>query len=66
MLRDGSLLLGGVFVSTPRSGVPAREGVRRPVIGGTGAYRGAMGEVTQTPLPDDRQKAVFDITVPKR
>jgi hypothetical protein len=65
-LRDGSLLLGGVYVSTPRSGVPAREGVRRPVVGGTGAYKGAMGEVTQTPLPDDRQKAVFEITVPKR
>jgi hypothetical protein len=65
-LKDGSLILGGVFVATPRGTVPVREGVRRPVVGGTGAYRAAMGEVTQTPLPAGRQKAVFDITVPKR
>lgn len=65
-LKDGTIVIGGVYVSTPNSPVPAPEGARRPILGGTGAYRGARGEILQTPLPGRREKEAFDIDLPRR
>jgi hypothetical protein len=64
-LERGNLVAAGVYVSTPRAIVPARGGTKRPIIGGTGVYRGARGELTQTALPGGRIKNVIDIEVPK-
>ncbi len=65
-LTGGTVAIGGVYVSTPNSSVPVSEGARRPILGGTGVYRGAKGEVVQTPLPGGRTKDVLDIDLPPR
>ena len=48
-------------MARPEKVAPVAEGVRRPIIGGTGAYRGARGEAFQTPLPGDRVKGVREL-----
>ena len=63
-LEEGTLVVAGVY-STPLGGrVPADEGVTRPVLGGTGEYEGARGEVTQTPTSNGGQRHVFEIETP--
>jgi hypothetical protein len=48
-------------VAPPGRVAPVKEGVRRPITGGTGAYRGARGEAFQTPLPGDRVKTALEV-----
>lgn len=60
-LRDGTIVIGGMYVARPGRAAPIGGGVRRPIIGGTGRYRGARGQVTQTPLPDDQIKSVIEV-----
>jgi hypothetical protein len=63
-LEDGNMVVAGVFEAPTRARVPTDEGVTRPILGGTGAYRGARGELTQTQLPDGGQRHEFDIETP--
>ena len=63
-LDKGTIVVHGVYLVKPRESVPVAEGVRRPIVGGTGAYRHARGEVFQTPLPGGRFKNVIDVETP--
>ncbi|HUQ64278.1 MAG TPA: hypothetical protein VM121_11035 [Acidimicrobiales bacterium] len=63
-LDNGTILVSGVYFVEPRGGAPITEGVRRPVVGGTGAYLGARGQVFQTPLSEGRFKNVIEIEIP--
>lgn len=65
-LTDGNIVASGVYTSAPRQWTPSPGGTHRPIVGGTGRYRGARGELTQTPLPGNRIKNVLDIEVPAR
>src|SRR5829696_8575782 len=60
-LTNGTLTVGGMYVAPPGRVAPVKEGVRRPITGGTGAYRGARGEAFQTPLPGDRVKTALEV-----
>lgn len=63
-LRDGTIVIDGMYVARPGRATSIESGVRRPIIGGTGRYRGARGRVTQTPLPDDQIKSMIEIRKP--
>ncbi len=62
-VRGGSIVAAGVYVAAPGVVVPKR-GVTRAVIGGTGKYVGARGEVVQTPLPNGDIKNVLTLLAP--
>jgi len=47
-LQDGSVTVGGVYTAPLRKAAPA-SGVTRPIVGGTGKYKGAHGQVVQSP-----------------
>src|SRR4051794_13426049 len=47
-LDEGTIVASGVYASAPGVFLPS-GGVTRPIVGGTGKYAGAQGEVTQTP-----------------
>jgi hypothetical protein len=62
-LRDGDIAIGGLSRHTADGrgntiGVPQV----RPVVGGTGAYRGATGTVTTIRHPDGRYEQRFSLT----
>jgi hypothetical protein len=48
-LADGNLVAAGNYIAEPDAAVPVEEGVVRPIVGGTGEYFGASGEVTTIP-----------------
>ena len=51
-LDDGNIVAVGNYIAEPEEAVPAEGGVVRAIVGGTGAYRGASGEVTATSVGD--------------
>jgi hypothetical protein len=59
-LEGGTVIVGGVFPGPSRTGKLVGELVR-PILGGTGEYRSAGGEVTQTQLPNGGLKNVLEI-----
>jgi hypothetical protein len=65
-LRRGTLVASGLYVAEPGAALPASGGSRRPIIGGTDAYRGARGQLTQTALPGNRMKNVIAFETPRR
>jgi hypothetical protein len=59
-LEDGTVVAGGVLPGPTRTGKVVGE-VVRPILGGTGKYRSAGGEVTQTQLADGRLRNILEI-----
>lgn len=59
------LVVGGISLYAP-AGATLAPGVRtvRPVIGGSGDYKGARGQVVSTNLGANGWTHVFDITLP--
>jgi len=62
-LDGGTLVSSGVYIADPESFVP-NQGVKRPIVGGTGKYKGASGEVTQRPIAGGEIGNAFDIRLP--
>jgi hypothetical protein len=62
-LRRGTIVAAGVYSAAPGVVVP-KGGVTRAVIGGTGKYLGASGQVVQTPLANGNIKNVFTLLAP--
>jgi hypothetical protein len=62
-LRAGSIVAGGIYAAAPGVVLP-KNGVIRAVIGGTGKYLGARGQVLQTPLRNGNIKNVFTLLSP--
>jgi hypothetical protein len=63
-LEDGNIVASGNYVAEPGEGVPAEGGLERAIVGGTGAYVGARGQVTQTALGEDGIRHVLDFETP--
>jgi hypothetical protein len=63
-LDDGNIVAAGVYVAPVGEVVPATGGVARPIIGGTGAYVNARGQVTQTDLGDGAYRNELEIEIP--
>jgi hypothetical protein len=63
-LPGGSVVVSGVYTAKPEVFIPA-AGVTRPIVGGTGNYKGASGEVTQTPTSNGEIRSVLDIEIPE-
>lgn len=63
-LEDGNIIAAGNYYAEPGEAVPAESGVERAIVGGTGAYVGARGQVTQTPLGNDGIRNVLDFETP--
>jgi hypothetical protein len=61
-LTDGTIVAGGVYAARPDVFLPAK-GVTRPILGGTGKYQGASGQVTQTPTGNEIRN-VLEFTLP--
>jgi hypothetical protein len=62
-LSGGNIVAAGVYVAAPGVVVP-KSGSVRAVVGGTGKYLGARGEVVQTPLPNGNIKNVLTLLAP--
>ena len=62
-LEGGSVVVSGVYFAPAGQFIPAR-GVTRPIVGGTGDYKGARGQVVQTPKGAEI-RSVLDIQTPK-
>lgn len=62
-LSGGNIVVGGVYSASPGVVVP-KGGVTRAVIGGTGKYLGASGQVIQSPLPSGNIKNVITLLTP--
>jgi hypothetical protein len=59
-LSGGNIVAAGVYVAAPGVVVP-KGGSVRAVVGGTGKYLGARGQVVQTPLPSGNIKNVLTL-----
>ena len=46
-LNDGSVLVSGIYPTRPGELVPNKD-IKRAIVGGTGKYEGAGGQVSQT------------------
>jgi hypothetical protein len=62
-LKGGNIVAAGVYVAAPGVVVP-KGGSVRAVVGGTGKYLGARGQVVQTPLPNGNIKNVLTLLSP--
>ena len=63
-LDEGTLVAAGVYVAPVGETYPAEGGVSRPIVGGTGDYLYARGQVTQTPTDDGGYTNKLEIEVP--
>ena len=62
-LQGGTIVASGSFTAPPGMLLP-RDATIRPIVGGTGKYKGIQGTLTQTPLGADEVRAVFEYTLP--
>jgi hypothetical protein len=62
-LSGGTILAGGLYSAAPGVVVP-KGGVTRALIGGTGKYLGATGQVVQTPLSNGNIKNEITLLLP--
>jgi hypothetical protein len=60
-LKGGTIVVSGVYLARPGVFVPAR-GITRPIVGGTGKYKGARGEAVQTPIAGGEIRNVLEFT----
>jgi hypothetical protein len=63
-LDESSIVAAGVYVAPVGETYPAEGGVSRPIVGGTGDYLNARGQVTQTPTDDGGYQSVLELEVP--
>ncbi len=63
-LDEGNIVAAGVYVAPVGTVVPAKGGVSRPIIGGTGAYLNARGQVTQTDLGGGAYRSELQLELP--
>jgi hypothetical protein len=61
-IAGGTIVASGVYLSAPGVFLPV-GGVTRPIVGGTGKYKGARGQVTQTPVGGEI-RSVLEFTLP--
>jgi hypothetical protein len=62
-LDGGTIVAIGNYAAEPTATVPAEGGAVRAIVGGTGDYEGASGEVTQTADGDDAYRYELDFAV---
>ena len=63
-LDEGTIVAAGVYVAPVGEVVPASVGVSRPIVGGTGDYLNARGQVTQTDLGGGAYRNKLEVEVP--
>jgi hypothetical protein len=63
-LDGGTLVAAGVYVAPVGETYPAEGGVSRPIVGGTGDYLYARGQVTQTPTDDGGYTNELEFEIP--
>ena len=63
-LDEGTIVASGVYVAPVGETYPAEGGVSRPIVGGTGDYLNARGQVTQTPLDDGGYRSEIQMELP--
>jgi hypothetical protein len=63
-LRDGTIVTSGSFVAPPGELLP-RGATIRPLVGGTGKYKGIEGTITQTPVGTDEVRNLLEYTLPE-
>jgi hypothetical protein len=63
-LDGGTIVAAGVYVAPVGETYPAEGGVSRPIVGGTGDYLNARGQVTQSPTDDGGYRSVLELEVP--
>ena len=63
-LDEGTIVAAGVYVAPVGETYPAKGGVARPIVGGTGKYLNARGQVTQTPLDDGGYRNELELELP--
>ena len=64
-LQEGNIIASGNYVAEPGEAVPTERGFERAIVGGTGAYVGARGQVTQTAVGKDEYQAELDFETPR-
>ncbi len=63
-LDRGSIVAVGNYIAEPGEAAPVDEGTTRAIVGGTGDYFGATGEVTSTPAGGDQVDYVLEFELP--
>ena len=63
-LDGGTIVALGNYLAEPGQGAPVDEGSTRAIVGGTGDYSGASGEVTSTPGGGDAVDLELTFTLP--
>ena len=63
-LDGGTIVSSGVYIAPVGKVVPAKGGVSRPILGGTGDYVNARGQITQTDLGGGAYRNEIEVEVP--